>query len=177
MPKDAVNTLDPKYEAGALLDLYWTGKAMPVDPAEIACALGMQVFQAELPQEVAGVLMKRIGYDPRVVVATTDSDNRRRLIIAHELGWFVYRGASAAADEDQYEHIQLRSAAQAADDPAEAFSNRFAAELLMPESVVRIAARRMRTAFAVLAGQFGVPQEAVTYRLRDLGLTHRVRLA
>lgn len=173
-PRTPVSALDPKYEAGALLDLYWIGKTMPVDPAEIACALGMQVFQAELPREVAGVLMKRVGYDPRVVVSTTDSDNRRRLAIAHELGWFVFRGASVTADEDQYEHVQLRSAAQAADDPAEIFSTRFAAELLMPESVVRVAARRMRMAPAVLAGQFGVPQEAVTYRLRDLGLTRPI---
>lgn len=59
---------------------------MPVDPAEIASALGIQVLQAELPQEVVGVLMKRVGYDSSIVVAAMDSDNRRLLLVDVRFG-------------------------------------------------------------------------------------------
>jgi Zn-dependent peptidase ImmA (M78 family) len=164
---------DPKAEASALLDTYWSDQPMPVDPVAIATLLGVQVLKGTLPENIAGVLMKRFGRDPRIVVQAGDSENRRRFTVAHELGHFVYRGATAVADEEQYEYIDERSLlARAGTDPSEIFANQFAAELLMPESVVREAARRVRNATAVLTGQFGVSQEAMSYRLRTLRLLH-----
>lgn len=165
-----MSTPDPKAEARALLDRYWTGRGMPVDPVEIARSLGVQVLRGNLPPDVAGVLMKRAGHDPRIVVAAGDSDNRRRFTVAHELGHFVYRGAGTEAETDQYEYVDERSRlARAGTDPVEVFANRFAAELLMPEDVIRPVAKQMSA--AVLADRFGVSQEAMSYRLHNLKLT------
>ncbi len=162
---------NPKVEARALLDRYWADKPMPVDPVAIAALMGVQVLKGDLPENIAGVLLKRMGHDPRIVVQATDSKNRRRFTVAHELGHFVYRGATSAIDEDQYEYVDQRSSlAQAGTDKVEVFANQFAAELLMPESVVREASRRMKHATAALAAAFGVSQEAMSYRLRKLGL-------
>ena len=158
-----MSTPDSTVAARALLDRYWTGRGMPVDPVEIARALGLQVLRGDLPPDVAGVLMKRVGHDPRIVVAAGDSENRRRFTVAHELGHFVYRG-EVEANTDQYEYVDERSKlARAGTDPVEVFANQFAAELLMPEDVLRSAAKHIPT--ALLAGRFGVSQEAMTYRL------------
>lgn len=162
-----MSTPDPRDEARALLDRYWTGRGMPVDPVEIARSLGVQVLRGDLPPDVAGVLMKRAGHDPRIVVAEGDSENRRRFTVAHELGHFVYRGSEAKADPDQYEYVDERSRlARAGTDPVEVFANQFAAELLMPEDVIRPVAKHIPA--ALLAGRFGVSQEAMTYRLLNL---------
>ena len=158
---------DPKEEARALLDRYWAGRGMPVDPVEIARSLGVQVLRGNLPSDVAGVLMKRAGHDPRIVVAAGDSEPRRRFTVAHELGHFVYRGSEAKADPNQYEYVDERSRLpRAGADPVEVFANQFAAELLMPEDVIRPVAKHMSA--AALATRFGVPQEAMSYRFDRL---------
>ena len=149
---------------------------MPVDPVEIARSLGLQVLRGNLPPDVAGVLMKRVGHDPRIVVAALDSENRRRFTVALELGHFVYRGAGTEADTDQYEYVDERSRlAREGTDRTEIFANRFAAELLMPEDVIRPVVKHISA--AVLAGRFGVSQEAMSDRLHNLKLTRLVRQA
>ena len=164
-------TPDPKKEARALLDRFWTGRPMPIDPAEIARMMGVVVLRTRLPENVAGVLVKKLGHDPRIVVQETDSENRRRFTVAHELGHFVQRGASPEPDEAHYEYVDLRSTlSQTGTDQGEIFANQFAAELLMPESVVKAAAKKFGAATAALGASFGVSQEAMSFRLRNLGL-------
>jgi Zn-dependent peptidase ImmA (M78 family) len=60
--------------------------------------------------------------------------------------------------------------ASAGTDEREIFANQFAANLLMPESEVR--SRWQRTASPVtLAAAFRVSQDAMSFRLRNLGLS------
>jgi Zn-dependent peptidase ImmA (M78 family) len=160
---------DPKAEARALLDRYWTGRPMPVDPAAIAHLMGVKVLRGKLPDDVAGVLLKKPGHDPRIVVQASDLENRRRFTVARELGRFVYLGATPAADESEYQYVDRRSTlAHIATDPGEQFANAFAAELLMPESVVKSARKQFGRALGALGATFGVPQERMSDRLRLL---------
>ena len=162
---------DPKAEARALLDRFWADRPVPVDPAAIARLMGVQVLKGQLPDDIAGVLLKRLGRDARIVVQATDSESRRRFMVAHELGHFVYRGATADVDEDEYAYVDERSSlAQAGLDGVEVFANQFAAELLMPEPTVRVAIERTKNAKAALAAVFGLSQEAMSCRLRNLSL-------
>lgn len=95
--------------------------------------------------------------------------NRRRFSVAHELGHYLLRHA---------EHFHLDLAIPAAwhgeppgyDWRDERAANHFAAELLMPEDFVRRAASRHDTDARRLARQFLVSEEAMGFRLVNLGL-------
>jgi len=163
-------TSDPEVEARALLDRYWSGKSLPVDPVEIARALGVEVLRAELPGNVSGVLLKQVGHEPRIVVHAGDHENRRRFSVAHELGHFVQRSSAVVEDKDQYEYVDLRSPASSdGTNSDEVFANKFAAELLMPEHLVRPFSEKIRAAGA-LSSVFGVSIDAMSFRLRNLRL-------
>ncbi len=108
-----------------------------------------------------------------------DSENplvRQRFSAAHELGHAVLhrdrlgRYRADAVIEDSLD----------AKDPMEREANAFAAELLMPEAVLRARAEELRTEHGVcppgvlayrLAAELLVSREAIRYRLKNLGVT------
>ena len=91
---------------------------------------------------------------------------RRRFTIAHELGHWVcqYREGTL-----KLFYCRPGDVAAAADRGAEREANVFAAELLMPEPAVRAEFNRAASA-AELAGWFGVSEEAIGWRIYNLGL-------
>lgn len=144
------------------------GDRFPIDPVTICRKLGIQIFEAELPPKVSGALMKERGKDPQIIVHHEDSDNRKRFTAAHELGHFVSRLNNGAADDEEYEYVDLRSPDSAAGkDPGEIFANQFAAALLMPADELL---RRHRDGLSAvsLAAYFGVSGEAIAFRLQNL---------
>ena len=142
------------------------GRRFPVDPARIATELGVDVFEAQLDPSVSGAIVKKEGSDPTILVNRADHPNRQRFSTAHELGHYVRR----QADPFEYEYIDYRGelASQGAD-PEEIFANAFAAALLMPKSDVK---RLVKSGASPvdMAFHFKVSQDAMTYRLKNLGL-------
>ncbi len=160
--------IDPTSAAQSLLDKVWVDKGFPVDPADIASSLGVVVYEANAPGSISGALIKEEGKDPIIVLSKTDSRNRKRFTCAHELGHYAKRSEENAAT---YKYVDLRSdLSSGGSDPDEIFANRFAAALLMPESAVREFVGRKMPVF-LLAETFGVSAEAMSYRLKNLGLT------
>jgi len=90
---------------------------------------------------------------------------RRRFTVAHEIGHHLLHSDGAA--------VLCRPAdvetAQASERAREREANRFAAELLMPEALVRAAADRDGPDPIALAPRFGVSDVAMGYRLVTLG--------
>lgn len=114
-----------------------------------------------------GVLVKRPGHDPEIVINKNDSPNRRRFTCAHELGHYVRR----REETEEYMTFDLRgSLSSTGTDEEEVYANEFAACLLMPENEVR---RLHDEGFAdwEMAIRFAVSREAVQYRLRGLNLS------
>ena len=108
-------------------------------------------------------------------VNASDILARRRFTAAHELGHAVLHRASMGAT--------LQDATiEETDGPLnamEAEANRFAAELLMPEVILRARADELRAAHGCcprvvlgyrLASELLVSREAVGYRLKNLGV-------
>lgn len=158
-------TLDPKREAESLLREAWGG-GLPIDPIVIAHELGIDVVVGYLEPGVAGKISYVPGFDPRISLNREDSPNRIRFTCGHELGHYVERSAEAG----QFSFIDRRDyLASAGIDLHEIFANQFAANLLMPETEVRFRWERDATP-ASLAVTFRVSQEALNYRLRNLGL-------
>jgi Zn-dependent peptidase ImmA (M78 family) len=147
----------------------WDECRFPVDPVTIARKLGLQVLETNLPDDVSGALIKEAGKDPVIVVHRADHSNRKRFSCAHELGHYISR-VESSDEATSYEYVDLRSALSAnGTDPDEIFANQFAANLLMPVDVVK-ALHKAQKSHIEMALHFGVSNEAMKFRLKNLGL-------
>jgi Zn-dependent peptidase ImmA (M78 family) len=162
-------SLSPDTAAEHIRQIAWSAQAFPVDPVTIARKLGLEVLETSLPDEVSGALIKEIGKDPVIVVHRADSDTRKRFSCAHELGHYVSR--SESDDEDNtYEYVDLRGAlSTTGSDAEEIFANQFAANLLMPKQLVKQKFQE-KNSHLEMAMYFGVSNEAMKFRLKNLGL-------
>lgn len=161
--------LDPAFEANDVLEKLWGNQGFPVDPVSIAQKMGLRVLDTELPPSVSGALIKEAGSDPTIALHHADHSNRKRFTCAHELGHYVSRIRSNKGGET-YEYIDLRGPdASSGLDPEEVFANNFAANLLMPEDIVRERHKSDKSTFS-LALFFGVSNESMNIRLQKLRL-------
>lgn len=145
---------------------FW-GDTVPVDPAQVAEALGLEVLAAQLGPQLAGALVKEPGRDPRIFLNGADSSNRKRFTCAHEIGHFVKR---VDADSD-YEYYDFRDSFSSSSgvDPEERYANAFAAALLMPRERLK-QMKREGLKDLEMASRLGVSREAMIYRLKALDL-------
>jgi len=148
----------------------------PIDPTSIARYLNIQVRKEFFVGSLSGVLMRRQG-DAMIAVNAGDSPKRQRFTIAHEIGHFVlgHKG-DVFVDHTMISRRDMRSAAI---DDQEIEANAFAAELLMPSQIVleelnnilsilpRISEEEL---LSRLADAFNVSEQAMNYRLINLGL-------
>jgi Zn-dependent peptidase ImmA (M78 family) len=156
-------------DAQQILDAVWVSGRRPVDPFQIARSLGIRVYVDQgLEPDVAGMLVKQPGYDdPEIVLNANDSRNRQRFTCAHELGHYNKR--SKSGDFGEWHFVDRRdSLSGQGSNPDEIYANQFAAALLMPAPWVRELADRYEV--PALAFEFGVSADAMTYRLKNLGL-------
>ena len=155
-----------KVAAENALATYWKEWIFPVDPVVIAQKIGISVKQADLPSEISGALIRRKGQDPTIFIDRRDSMSRRRFTCAHEIGHFYDRFG-----DEEIEHIDLRNQdSGAGTDSREVFANQFAANLLMPESEVQ---RLQDWPLFMLMEYFGVSDQSLQFRLKNLNIQHR----
>jgi len=155
-----------------------SGSRPPVDVERIARDRGLRVLRGDLGGDVSGILITTPGKPPTIIVHKTHARTRQRFTIAHELGHYVLRHQAVAGDHvivDRGNFISLRGPRAAAGvDIKEIEANRFAADLLMPEAMVRIAVGDREQVddidVMLLAKQFQVSEQAMTIRLTTFGL-------
>lgn len=152
------------------------GEQLPVDVHAIANGYGVDVRELPMEDSVSGVLVLRDG-QAAIGVNEMHHPNRQRFSIAHELGhYFLHKDSSnlfidAAPiyfrDDHSSDGTEIR----------EIQANAFAAELLMPEHILRAQLKNRpldafdELALRQLAVRFGVSVQALTIRLTKLGLT------
>ncbi|WP_156399839.1 ImmA/IrrE family metallo-endopeptidase [Phycicoccus sp. Soil748] len=150
--------------ARVLRETWGSPPAVPVQPVNIARALGLGVFSAELGDDAWGMLIgSSAGVD--IYLDRDQPTNRFRFSCAHEIGHFVHRDADIEADQA---FVDKRSDAGhgRAD---EIFANEFAASLLMPEAHFVSAVRAGEDNYD-LAQRFDVSLQAVQLRRHHLNL-------
>jgi hypothetical protein len=135
------------------------GPPVPVE-AIAEDLLGLRVAESE-SLEVSGMLLPA---EREVWLNVTESPERRRFTLAHELGHWVCqvlegRGAPVMCRADEVGVGEGRA--------LEREANVFAAELLMPEELVR---ERFDGTAATTAPMFSVSEEAMAWRAYNLGL-------
>jgi hypothetical protein len=154
---------DPR--AAELLRRYherFGGSLQPPVPVEAIAEdyLGLSVAESE-SLKVSGMLLPA---EREVWLNATESPERRRFTLAHEVGHWVCqvlegRSAPVMCRADEVGVGEGRA--------LEREANVFAAELLMPEELVR---ERFDGTCAGTAGSFRVSDEAMGWRLYNLGL-------
>lgn len=162
-----------KEEARKILAKF--GTEVPIRVDEILKAHGIEVFaDNKMDSSISGILMikgDRVG----AMVNLYHPEVRKRFTLAHELGHYLLHRRKSTLFVDDLAVMYRESGPGGGVDVMEAEANVFAAELLMPEDVVRadLAADPSRTpdeAVRKLARRYDVSTAAMKYRLRQLGL-------
>ncbi len=158
------------YVASQTLNEHWDGY-LPVDPAAIAARAGAYVV-AEPMLDREGISGDCYFDDDGVPVIRFnpyDNERRQRFTIAHELGHVLQRHVQPGG---RMHRDPKRDYQRMGETPMEREANEFAAQLLMPESVLKLAARTLRSSQR-LAAEFNVSTEAMKYRLQNIGILLR----
>lgn len=151
---------------------------IPVDVQAIAEGEGAVIAREVLDRSVSGLLLRE-GAAKLIAVNSTHAARRQRFTIAHELGHLVlHPGRDYLVDSTV--RVNFRDdLASLATDREEIQANAFAASLLMPAKLVHAAVSALRDSQAgnaervveQLAAQFDVSEEAMGYRLINLGIS------
>ena len=151
--------------------------SIPVDPVILANKLGFKANNAVFSDEnIAGLTSKR-GGEILLLVNENDHPFRKRFTIAHELAHhFLHLFEEEGDHELVHNKVDMFRMSAPPDEPSytserlmEIEANRFAAALLMPAEFVRQKWDELRS-IEKLARIFNVSEEAMGYRIGDLGL-------
>jgi Zn-dependent peptidase ImmA (M78 family) len=152
----------------------------PTPVEEIARRLGAQVTYDAFEGDISGMLY-RDGDTAVIGVNSRHATTRQRFTVAHECGHLLmHKGQPVYID--RFVRVNWRAGESHRE---EREANAFAAELLMPRDLIKTELARvakvrqptLRDVAADLAGRFRVSEEAMTYRLTNLGLLDPYSLA
>ena len=158
-------------EAARELIRQYNTEAPPIDVVDICQREGIQIAYVDLTdveqragKEISGAIRKD-GTNYIIFVNGQDIATRTRFTIAHELGhYFLHMKASPCEVITSFRMDQSFIETQA---------NKFAAELLMPEDMVRAEHSKMVIPVSdSLAKKFNVSKKAMRIRLENLGLLY-----
>lgn len=156
--------------------------AAPIDIEALAVRQGAVVSYEPFKEELSGILIKE---NDRTVIGVNSSHptTRQRFTIAHELGHLTldHKGELFVDQTVKLQGTVIRrdGVSSQAVDRFEIEANRFAAELLMPESLIVAAVRERQEKHTDcpssvlvddLAREFQVSSQAMEYRLTNLGI-------
>lgn len=142
-------------------------QSAPVRLSAIAQALGVKVLSTTLPSGISGEIRPDPDALGRFVIRVNKSDSarRQRFTVAHEIGHFLlHRDQIGDGIRDD---VLYRSELS---DWREAQANRMAADLLMPDSLVKEWLRyaetlKVENTVAFLSDKFNVSEAAMKIRL------------
>jgi len=150
------------------------GRPVPVD--EIAGRFGAEIVRTRSEGNEAGFAL-RDGSRMVIGVNIATARLRQRFTIAHELGHLVMHPGKPLIFDPSVRINRRNEVSSLGTDFEEVQANAFAAELLIPRSLVLDSvASSMSTsvshdeALARLASEFDVSKEAMSYRLINLGV-------
>jgi Zn-dependent peptidase ImmA (M78 family) len=149
----------------------------PPTPVEVVAErLNACIRRAPFPDDLSGLLYREKDQEqPIIGVNSLHPEVRQRFTIAHEIGHLQLHPATAIhIDRSVLFRIKNKKTREVSD-PEEREANQFAAELLMPERFIRKDLGNMAIEIgdadllSNLAARYQVSQEAMVYRLMNLG--------
>lgn len=157
--------------AQKVLEKYWD-KQLPVQPTKVIENITASQVEPDLiyvvepmPDDISGQLT--FDHDKQTYIIKVNSTkpiSHQRFTLAHELGHY----AMSHGDKHDNKVTLFRNGQS---DPDEVEANAFAAELLMPTVLVKkMIFEKSVTTIESLAMIFDVSEQAMMYRLKNLGL-------
>lgn len=139
---------------------------IPVDVNRVARGVGVGVFYSPLPDALSAFLLRA---EERSVIGVNANQSpvRRRFSAAHEIGHHVLGHADGSVFDYAFP-TTVEGEPPGYDPQNEREANQFAAELLMPEE--NLVEDAPSLSLARLARRYEVSQEAMSFRLLNLGL-------
>jgi len=163
-------------------------QAAPVNVGRIAAAMKAHIHSETAATNLSGFLLRDVASGRSLIgVNSSHSEARKRFTIAHEIGHLLlHEGDALHVDQREGVDLGLRVKRRDPDsslgtDDEEKEANFFAAELLMPTSLLEADLRRMKAdpshdededIVKDLADRYEVSVQAMTFRLTNLGLLH-----
>ncbi|MBB3701251.1 ImmA/IrrE family metallo-endopeptidase [Flammeovirga yaeyamensis] len=147
-----------------------------VNVEKIIKDLGIHIEYGEIGDTVSGFLLSKDGKDT-IAVNHSQSEERQRFTLAHELGHFLFH-RKGQYDDIFISNIHFRNEkSSTGEHRKEREANSFAAAILMPEQFIeneieKIELNNIQSVEAIvksLAKTFKVSEVAMTYRLVNLG--------
>ena len=149
---------------------------IPVDPIEVARALGVKVVSAKFSDNEVSGLITKAQNQQSIYLNAKDTTVRQRFTIAHELGHLLLHMQDVDVAEITDSKINFRPAETLTPELSwtdarrqEWEANMFAAALLMDETLLREAAKN-KLPVNELAFNFQVSVQAMEIRLTSLGI-------
>jgi Zn-dependent peptidase ImmA (M78 family) len=145
----------------------------PINVVEIARHLKVKIYDVGLPEDISGILDVR--NEPVILINKDHAPHRQRFSIAHELGHFQLHHRMGIIHVDKKSYYRDSKSAEGLDD-IEIAANKFAAELLMPEAMVRSELEKHDDFIDMdedmvfeMAKKFNVSTTAMGFRIQNLG--------
>lgn len=145
----------------------------PVDVYGLASSLGVKVIEAPLPDGRSGQIEKKHG-NYVITVNQGHPSVRKRFTIAHELGHFVLHKDLIGEHNGIFDNRMYRDE-RFDNHQFETEANKFAASILMPSELITELRSQGCNSAANLAVRLDVSQQAMEFRLQNLGLIQNVQ--
>jgi len=135
--------------------------------------LGIKLESKRLGDDVSGFFVMSEGQKV-ITYNSANIPNRQRFTIAHEIGHYIFHSKEQPIFIDKSPKVLFRnSASSTGEDYREREANAFAAALLMPkellEEQILKSPSEINKAITFLANKFGVSENAMSFRLSNLG--------
>ena len=149
----------------------------PVDVANLAKALGVEVQEAPAEEDLSGFLYRDRKRNSAIIGLNAEHHpNRRNFTAAHELGHYLLHDFDALHVDRDFKVWLRNDASSKGTEIEEREANLFAAELLMPIQFLEKDVEEVGTfdlldeeVLGELANKYGVSTQAMTFRLAYLG--------
>ena len=158
------STQDIRREADQLLKAAGVDGA-PIVLRDVVSYLNLSLVERAREPFSSEAALVPLGEGHAIELRGTSNARRRRFTIAHEIGHFLLHPERAVTERGGATNKTMAA--------CEREANQFAAELLMPEHLVRQAVLEEGPDARLLADRFDVSAQAMHLRLRRLGLVSR----
>jgi len=144
-------------------------RSIPVDLDSLASAIGLRVKYAYLTDEISGMLERNETDAFVVTINSSHVPTRQRFTLAHEIGHYILHRSlvgDGLDDNMAYRSTDIGKYHNTSIGPREETeANRFAAELLMPMSLVNREWQSGDYTLKQMATRYGVSEAAMKIRL------------
>ena len=148
--------------------------AAPVPLEQLAELCDATIRYEPFDGEVSGMVHCDSNGGGTIGVNSEHSKTRQRFTIAHELGHLLLHADDEFHIDEKRPLARRDAISSQAVDPREIEANQFAAELLMPESLVRASVDELVEDDPDVTVEDAIDALARTYRVSTLAMTHRL---